>query len=148
MKYSLAIFLFLISLHSHAALNKWVDADGNVHYSDNPPADAKVKTLRNSTAPDAAPADAAAPKTIMEREAERKKNQLSKEEDEQKAAKEKEVEMVKQKNCEGARSNLAVYENSPLIATYDAKGERTFLDEAAHKKETDEARKAVSKYCK
>lgn len=148
MKYSLAIFLLLISLHSHAALNKWVDADGNVHYSDNPPADAQVKTLRNSTVPDAAPVDASAPKTIMEREAERKKNQLSKEEDNKKAEQEKEKDLAKKKNCESARSNLAVYENSPLLVTYDAKGERTYLDEATHKKETNEARKDVSKYCK
>lgn len=147
MKHFLAILLFFTCLQSHAALNKWVDADGKVHYSDNPPVEVKVQTLRSAAEPEAT-TPASAPKTIAEREAERKKNQLSKEEDNKKAEQEKAVALAKQKNCESARSNLTVYENSPLIATYDAKGQRAFLDEAAHKKEIDEARKAVSKYCK
>jgi hypothetical protein len=149
MNHGLAIFLLLISCNSHAALNKWVDANGKVHYSDTPPADAKVKILRSSAAPDAITtnSEAAAPKTLAEREAEWKKSQKLKEEAEQKASQEKEAASERQKNCENARSNLTILENSPAIATYNDNGERTFMDDVSRKQRTDEARKAVSSYC-
>lgn len=149
MNHGLAMLLLLLSFSSHAALNKWVDAGGKVHYSDTPLADTKVQTLRGSTAPDAkTPSrEAAAPKTLAEREAEWKKSQKLKEEAEQKASQEKEAASEKQKNCESARSNLATLENSPAIVTYDEKGERTLMDDDNRKQRTGEARKAVSSYC-
>jgi len=149
MKYSLAIYLLLTSITSHAALNKWVDADGKVHYSDTAPADVKVKTLRSSAAPDAITpvSGVAAPKSLAEREAEWKKSQKSKVEAAQKAAQEQEAALVKQKNCESARNNLSTYENSPAIVMYNEKGERAFMDDTARKQNIDEARKAVSSFC-
>lgn len=149
MKYCLAICLLLTSIGTHAALNKWVDADGKVHYSDSPPVDAKVQKLRNSTAPEAsAPATGApAQKSVAEREADWKKSQNTKDEAEKKAALEKENVAIKQKNCDSARGNLAAYENSPRMVQYDAQGERTYLDETARAQKIDEARKAVSTYC-
>lgn len=149
MKHCLAICMLLTSISTHAALNKWVDADGKIHYSDSVPADVKVKKLRSFTAPDAsAPASGVpAQKSLAEREADWKKSQNSKDEAEKKAALEKENASIKQKNCEGARGNLAAYENSPRMVQYDAKGERTYLDDTARAQKIDEARKAVSTYC-
>ena len=149
MKSTLAIFLLLISINSHAALNKWIDADGKVHYSDTPPPDIKVKTLRSSAASEAvAPGSGvAAPKTLADREAEWKKSQKTKEEDATKAVQAQEAASMKQKNCEIARKNLATYENSPAIVTYNEKGERTFMDDASRKQNAEEARKSVSSFC-
>lgn len=149
MNYSLAICLFLTSMTSHAALNKWVDADGKVHYSDSAPTDVKAKTLRSSSAPDAitSASSVSAPKTLAERDADWKKSQKAKEEVAQKAEHEKEAALVKQKNCESARSNLAGYENSRAIVKYDTNGERSFLDDAARNKTIEDARKTVSTYC-
>jgi len=149
MKYSLAICLFITSMSSHAALNKWVDADGKVHYSDSAPTDVKVKTLRSSSAPDAttSASGVSAPKTLAERDADWKKSQKAKEEVAQKAEQEKEAALIKQKNCESARSNLAGYENSRAIVKYDANGERSFLDDASRNKTIEDARKTVSTYC-
>jgi len=149
MKHSLAICLLLTSFSSHAALNKWVDTDGKVHYSDTAPADVKVKTLRSSVAPDAITpvSGVAAPKSLAEREAEWKKSQKSKEEATKKAAQEQEAALVKQKKCEIARNNLATLENSPAIVTYNEKGERAFMGDAARKQNIDEARKTVSSFC-
>ena len=103
MKRILTIVMLLTSSSVHAALNKWIDADGKVHYSDSAPADAKVKQIRSSSATEAAPesalpgSEAPAQKTIAEREADWKKSQLSKAEDEKKAANKKEEASIKQK---------------------------------------------------
>jgi hypothetical protein len=149
MKHSLAICLLLTSMSSQAALNKWVDAEGKVHYSDSAPSDVKVKTLKSSSAPDAITpvSGVSAPKTLSEREADWKKSQKSKEEDAKKADQEKEAAVIKQKNCESARSNLAGYENSRSIIKYDSKGEPAYLDDAARNQTIENARKEVSKYC-
>jgi len=149
MKYSLAISLLLTAINAQSALNKWVDAEGKVHYSDSAPSDAKVKTLRSASAPDAMTpvSGVTAPKSLAEREAEWKKSQQSKDEDAKKADLVKEAALIKQKNCVSARSNLAGYENSRAIVQYDSKGERAYLDDAARSQAIENARKEVSKYC-
>ena len=77
----------LISLNAHAALNKWVDADGKVHYSDTPPPDVTTETVRNIAGKDQADAPAAySPKSVAEREAEMKKSKQAKDEAAQKQA--------------------------------------------------------------
>ncbi len=149
MKHILAIFLLITSFSTYAALNKWVDAEGKVHYSDSPPVDVKVQKIRTSVAPDSISSESGvtAPKSIAERDAEWKKEQKGKAEAEQKLAKEKEAADIKQKNCESARSNLATLENSPVLVTYNEKGERTYMDDTSRKQRTDEARKSVSSFC-
>lgn len=149
MKHSLAICLLLTSMTSQAALNKWVDAEGKVHYSDSAPSDVKVKTLKSTSAPDAIStvSGVSAQKTLAEREADWKKSQKLKEEDAKKADQEKEVALIKQKNCESARGNLAGYENSRAIVKYDSKGEPAYLDDAARSQTIENARKEVNKYC-
>lgn len=143
------IFLLLTSVAAHAALNKWIDAEGKVHYSDTPPTDAKAKTLRSFTsAEDNTPAsEVSAPKSLAEKDVEWKKSQKAKEEAAQKAAVEQENATIKLKNCEIARTNLTVLENSSSIPTYDEKGERIMMDDSSRRKRTEEARKSVSSYC-
>ena len=150
MRFTLLVCLMFASFTSYAGLNKWVDAEGKVHYSDTPPTDAKSNKLRTYTAPDAAASGTGEPasKTLAEKEADWKKSQKSKEEAEKNAANEKENAAIKQKNCESSRQNLATLENSPSIVTYDAKGERSFMDDESRKRSTADARKAVSEFCK
>ena len=149
MKNCLAMFLILASMNSSAALNKRVDANGKVHYSDTAPTDATVQKIRTSSAPDTGTQASGVPaqKTLAEREAEWKKSQKAKEETSAKEAKEQEAIQIKQKNCDSARSNLAGYENSPRMVTFNANGEKTILDESARQQKIDEARKAVSSFC-
>jgi hypothetical protein len=150
MKYFMLTSLLLTSLNAHAALNKWIDAEGKVHYSDTVPIDVKVQKLKTSpTSGTENQASSGVPvqKTIAEQDAEWKKAQKAKEEAEKKSAKEQEIAQIKQKNCENARNNLEVYENSPNVVTYNAQGERNFLDESARAQKIDDARKVVNTQC-
>ena len=149
MKHCLAIFLLLTSMSAYPALNKWVDAQGKVHYSDSAPSDVAVQKIRSSSNTEAETQSSGVPaqKTLAERDAEWKKSQKAKEEASQKEAKEQEAILTKQKNCESARSNLATYENSPRLATYNESGERSIMDDSARQQKIEEARKIVSNYC-
>ncbi|MGA7749112.1 MAG: DUF4124 domain-containing protein, partial [Gallionella sp.] len=85
----LLFLLILTSTNAFAAISKWVDSNGQVHYSDQPPpSDAQPKTLRSddNTQDTQNASSVAAPKTIAEREAELKKAQIAKKEAADKAA--------------------------------------------------------------
>ena len=144
MKRCLPIFLLLLSVSAHGALNKWVDADGKVHYSDDaPPSNVKAQTLVTPSAISGVPAQ----KTVAEREAERKKALKTKEEAAQKTTQQQENELTKQKNCAGAKANLRTYESGAAIAAYNDKGEKSNIDDAARQQGIEEANKQISTYC-
>ena len=144
MKRYLPICLLLLSFSAYGALTKWVDADGKVHYSDEPPPlDVKAKKLAMPSAASGVPAQ----KTFVEREAEWKKAQKAREETSQKVTQQQEEAVTKKKSCAGAKANLRAFENSPLIATYNDKGELSYMDDSTRRKNIEDARKQISIYC-
>lgn len=144
MKRYLPICLLFLSVSAHSALHKWVDANGEVQYSDGPPP-ANVKAEKVRTPP--AASGAVPTKSIAEQEADLKKAQKVKQEAAQKAAQAAEEALAKQKNCEAARGNLAAMENSPRITTYNDAGEAMLMDDATRQQRMEEARKQISTYC-
>ena len=152
MKKFLLILLMLASTTAFAGLSKWVDADGKVHYSDQPPpANVKAKTLR-VTSEAAAPMSAsgvaaasapAAPKTIAEREAELRKVQQAKKEAADKAAQEPEKAY-----CDAAQQNLRVLQEGMRMVEIDAKGERFYLDDEQRRQRIEKAQQGIKTYCK
>jgi hypothetical protein len=144
MKYCLLIFLLLLNVSAYGALNKWVGADGRVHYSDeSPPSNVKAQTLATPSAVSGVPVQ----KTVVEREAERKKALKAKEEAAQKAAQKEKDELAKQKNCEGAKANLRTFGSNARITTYNDKGESINMDDATRQQGIEEANKQISTYC-
>ncbi|HEU0220523.1 MAG TPA: DUF4124 domain-containing protein [Gallionella sp.] len=157
MKKFLLILLVLASTNAFAELSKWVDADGKVHYSDQPPpANVKAKTLR-VTSEAAAPASAggavaasapAAPKTIAEREAELKKAQQAKKEAADKAAQEQARIETEKANCAAAQQNLRTLQEGMRIVEIDAKGERSYVDDEQRRQRIEKAQQGIKTYCK
>ena len=143
------ILLSLFSFNAHCAINKWVDDSGRVHYSDQqPPEDTQSTLLGNAAAASGvAASDVSAPKSLVEREAEFKKARKAKFEAAQKAAKQQTDADAMQKYCVDTRNSLTNLEKSPRIATYDANGERSYLDEAARQQRIQEVREAIEANC-
>lgn len=160
MKRYLTILLLLSSTTAFAALNKWVDAEGKVHYSDAPPpANVKAKTLRPSAA---APADTAtapatgtaaasapaAPKSLAEREAELRKAQQAKKEAEDRAAQEQKDRETEKANCDAAQQNLRTLQEGTRMVTIDAEGEYSYLEDDQRQQRIAKAQEAVRNWCK
>ena len=145
------VMLFgLFSLTGQCAIHKWVDDKGRVHYSDAAaPQDTISTSLRgaSSAASGIAASEVVEPKTFAEREAEYKKSKKSKAESAQKAAKQKEQADAKQKYCLDTRSSLKTLEEGRRIATYDANGEPSYLDDASRQQRIDDAREAIESNC-
>jgi hypothetical protein len=146
--YFAIISLALISLNAHAGMNKWVDAEGKVHYSDTPPPEVKTQTVRNVSGKDQVDAPASySPKSYAEREAEMKKAKQGKEEESKKKAEQDAMADAKRHNCEAARQNARNLEAGGRVVTYDAKGERVDLDDSARAQRLEEARKGIKDNC-
>lgn len=131
----LLISLLFISTNAFSAPIKWVDANGQVHYSDiPPPPDANTKILRTTSnitgstgsTPSSAPA---APKTIAEREVELKKQQQAKKEAAAKTAKQQADSEAKKTYCDGLHQNLKALQEGIRMMEVDADGNRSFVDD-------------------
>lgn len=147
----LLILLILASTNVLAAINKWVDSDGKVHYSDQPPPpNVRPKTLRSDvdTQGSASASSVAAPKTIAEREAELKKAQKEKKEAADKAAQKQSAAEAQQASCNIAQQNLRALQEGIRMVEIDAKGERSFLDDKQREQGIAKAQKDISTYCK
>jgi hypothetical protein len=140
--------LALLGLNAHAGLNKWVDAEGKVHYSDTRPPDVNAESVRSISGKGQADAPASySTKSVAEREAEWKKAKVNKEEAAQKQAQQDEMTAAKQRSCESARNNLRTLEQGGRVFTYDEKGERVHMDDDARAQRLEEARKAIASNC-
>jgi hypothetical protein len=87
------------------------------------------------------------PKTVAEREAEMKKSKQAKADASQKKAEQDNITETKSRNCEAARQNVRSLEEGVRITAYDAKGERTVMDDETRAKKLEESRQAITSNC-
>jgi hypothetical protein len=146
---------------------KWRDSRGQVHASDLPPPrdipdkdvlqrPAVVVRTAPATSPSASASAASAPvaggaaaaRAPMdpELEARRKKAEL----DAKASAKAEEDRQAAQRadNCQRARQQLATLDSGQRLVQFNAKGERTVMDDAARANETAQARRVVASDCR
>lgn len=142
--YLTIIGLLLCSTGAHAALHKWVDANGEVQYSDGPPPlNSKAEKVRTPPTP----RGLAPPKSVAEQEADYRKAQKAKQDEAQKAAQTEEAARERKQNCDAARGNLAAMQNSLRVTVYNAAGEPVLMDDAMRQQHMEEARKQITANC-
>lgn len=154
---AVALTAALAAFPASAETYKWTDADGKVHYSDQPPPpNVKQQTTvtpRKSTAPgataptktDAQPAKA---KTYVEQEAEFRKRQV--ESAEREAADKKKADEIaeRKRNCEQVRVQLKGLQAGGRVTQTNAQGEREYMSDAQIAQEIDRLKKAETGLCK
>ncbi|OGS92614.1 MAG: hypothetical protein A2Z95_07220 [Gallionellales bacterium GWA2_60_18] len=152
----LPILMLLYSAGSFAALNKWVDGKGKVHYSDQePPANVKAQILR-PTVTEEAPAETGAATeettpaetmTDAEREAESRRQQLEKEAADKKAAQEKAKADARKLNCEVSQQNLRTMQSDLRLSEINAEGERVYLSDEQRRQKIEKIKQNIEEYC-
>lgn len=139
----LAVFLALSPV-ALAQLYKWVDKDGRVFYSDQPPPSQPSQQIR--VAP---PPDKGAPQpTAVARDKELEKGRTEAREKEKAAEEAARKSEADKESCRNAQGYLRTVSAGGRIATYDAKGEPILLDDKQLAAERVKAQKAVDEYCK
>jgi hypothetical protein len=160
----LAPGLLLAGSLATAETYKWTDAEGKVHYSDQPPPasvkDSKtVMPRKRSSHSGPMPAEgkpaegksaaaAPAPKTTQELDAEFKERQVKAAEKEAEDRKKAAENEDKKRNCDQARANVARLQAGGRIARANASGETEYLDDQQIAEELASARKVQDSWCK
>ena len=153
----LLISLMLVSANAFSGPIKWVDAEGQIHYSDVPPppsANTKIlRTTSNITSPnsaaDSTPSSApAAAKTIAEREVELKKEQQAKKEAADKAAKKQANLEANKAYCASMQQNLRALQDGIRMVEIDANGNRSFVGDEQRQQRIAKAQQDISTNCK
>lgn len=154
MRLQLTIFMLLATTATaHAGVTKWVDSDGKVQYSDQPPpATVKSqKTLNIKTSPSVPKATSGSNgegRSIAEKELEFRKRQVKAEETAAKEVKDQEEAKRAKANCEQSRQQLQALQEGQRISKLDEKGERVFMEDSDRPQAINEAKQAVDSWCK
>lgn len=150
------MLLLMFAYPAFAAANKWIDASGQVHYSDKmPPQQAIVLKTIGSNTPDtpidtsASGVSATSSVTATSTKADKEKEAAAaKKAAAAKAEQEAAIKAQNQANCAGAKQNLANLKDGMRIATVDpTTGERAYMDDAQRAKSMEDAQQQISKFC-
>ena len=137
-----AALLLLAAPFAAAQLYKWVDKDGKVQYSDQPPPAGPAKQINVAPGPSAPAPSALAKDKELEKKRAESRDAARKAEDLEKNAKQRQAE------CERARSYQKGLDNGGRFVTFNEKGERVFMEEAQIEAEKAKARQNVEEACK
>lgn len=134
-------------LAGHADLYKWVDASGHVQYTDQPPPGAKTEAVKNhlSSVQTGTPGQ---PETTAEKEQAFRKRQQQADESTKKQDADAQRQHDLQEACDSARSRSAGLGASGRQVSFDANGERHYLDDGEIAQAKQSAQQDISKYCK
>jgi hypothetical protein len=132
-----------VSTGAFAQLYKWVDKDGRVTYSDQPPPAQESKQINVHVGAPSAPRVSAVEKN-KELDAKRLEAKEQEKASEQ-AEKKKEIDA---ENCNRAKAYLRTVEAGGRIATVNAQGEQMLLDDQQIEAERAKAQKLVQESCK
>ena len=146
----------LIAPLTHAQVYKWVDKDGKVQYSDQPPAPNQTTSapqrLNSTSSASAATPAAAGEKPAAEKAPDKNKEFEKRRIDATEKAKKEEdavkLALQKKERCEEAKGHVKSLESGIRISRTDANGERTFLDDDQRAKELERTQKIMADACK
>ncbi|MFZ5502659.1 MAG: DUF4124 domain-containing protein [Pseudomonadota bacterium] len=152
MKIYLSALLMMLCAHAFAATSKWVDENGKVHYSDQPPPpNVTAKILRSSPVASesgtAADETASPPQTAIEREAELKRSQQEQREAADKLAQEQAQLARKKESCAGAQQNLRTLQDGIRIVDVRENGERYYINDEQRQQRTRQAQQDIATFC-
>ena len=150
MKTVVAALLLVISATASGQVLKCVRPDGSVEYASTCPTGTEAKQTGIKITPaNSAPAQATAPKSLAEQNAEFQKRQAEQEEARTKAQKDAAQTAQMQRACNDARAYLAALQARNRVVRTDPKtGERVFLDDAGYEREIAQAQASVTANCK
>ena len=134
---------------------KWTDAEGKVHYSDQPPpanvkepVTVKPRKEPSASAPTKKGAEGDKAKTYVEQEAEFRKRQVEAAEREAAEKKKADEAAEKKRNCALVRLQIKDLQAGGRITQANAKGEREIMSDAQIGQELERLKKSETIACK
>lgn len=135
----------LVAIGAAAQVYKWVDKDGKVQYSDQPPPPDAAKATAQKI--DASP-PVSAPKPLAEKAKEFDKRKTDAAEKAKKSDADAQVAQQKAANCTQARGNLRVLQDAPKLTRVNKDGEIVFVEDSEREGEMAKAQRSIDEFCK
>jgi Skp family chaperone for outer membrane proteins len=127
-----------------AVLYKWVDASGRVTYSDQPPPGNAKAEVVGAPAP---ASNASAVRDLANQEADFKKQQTQRADDQKKAAKTRTEQLQLQQDCTDARARLKLYQSNEPIGRIEENGQQVLIDDIARRETRDRLEQQIRERC-
>ncbi len=141
--YLLGLSVVLVSSNVMAKMYKWVDEEGNTHYSQSPPVEHSAEVI---APPPKVDTESAMKEIEKRREAFKKADEdKAKSIEEQKKADEELA--LKEENCRLSKARLKSLQNSRKIRAVDDEGNIVRATEEEHKARIEHSMKNVEKWC-
>ncbi|MFQ5660920.1 MAG: DUF4124 domain-containing protein [Gammaproteobacteria bacterium] len=139
----IALLLFFATAAAQAAMYKWTDADGIVHYSEHPPTGMSAEVIKAPSRVDSESAlKALRQETIRANKLEQAREKAAAE-----RKKRAEYLAVKEDNCRKAQTRLDHLKNTRRIRAVDAEGNVTRTSEEEHQARIAAVAAKVDKWC-
>jgi len=129
---------------AHGEMYKWVDDEGNVQYSQNPPPGSKAAEV---VKPPPKVDTEGATQALSEQEAQFKGRQEAAGKEAEEAEKTAAEAAQKKQACESARKNLERLQNAQRIFKKDAAGNRSRVSEEERQQSIKKAEESIKKNC-
>ena len=150
MRYTSLIFLLMLPLVPQAAVYKWIDDEGNVHYGDKPTAaepSVEMEVDEVVTIPSFGDRN-----DSMSRDERRERLLRAMEEDRlEKKQQREQKQALKQRNrqkCNHYRDRMRHYQRASGIYRLDEDGNRVYMSDADRTSATKNLQKKIDKYCR
>lgn len=149
-RFVLALVLATAAGSAAAEIYTWKDASGRVHFSDSPPPDANVKSMKSAPTATAPETDASkpAPKSWQEKELESRQKKAEQAQADEKKKAEQARAAEKERYCANLKRNIAMLERGGRVGRPNDKGEFEFFSDDQIAKEAEQARSQLARDCK
>lgn len=139
--------LFGFVIDAHAQVYKWIDQDGNIQYTDQPPPSGAARDeqkINIKSPPPPVDNKASASETLDDKMQAFKERRDS----EQKAEVKRQAEAVENnKRCVSAQGQLKIFRESPRLTFPDEQGGIVYADDDMREKKIAEAQKNIATFC-
>ncbi len=147
MKRTVLVLLFAAAAQAaSASVYKWVDANGEVHYGEKPPA--AVGSSKQIALDKAPPPDPYAQERSEHLKSSMESAKEAREKRKEEQAKAKAEAALAKQNCATAKSRVHGYTSGGRLYRMDEHGERRYLSDDQRASELKQAQAEVKKWCK
>lgn len=136
--------LVVVAADVNAEMYKWVDEDGNTHYTQQKPPDGLDYETKKPPPP--VDTEKAVDAFKEKQDADREKREAASKSEEEAAKTEQEQAEIKKK-CDSLKLRLQSLQR-PRISTTDESGNRVRMSEEERKSQMEEVQKLISEHCK
>jgi hypothetical protein len=146
-----SILLALLSLTVGAQVYRWVDKDGKVQYSDQPPPSnvSKSESVKiNSSSPSPAASAATAKAAEAEKGKAPDKSKASDADKAKQAAEQAKAAKQNEEFCRSARGQLRMLQEGGRIGTTSESGERALMSDEQIEAEKEKVQRQIAETCK